>query len=121
MKVFKQWLNKLLDFLHFYRGPVLKSSYDVSDREIRLATLTNPDPDQFWVAFSLTVLTQDSAKLETLYSWNFWNSDSIVFTEIDSGQRVHFIPMLQWEETETEAFIIDYFKDYPKRVNLRGP
>lgn len=115
-------LDKLFKRLPIYRGPVLGSSYNVSDHSTLLATLTKPRiPDQFWIEFLLTPKTQVPTKLETLYSWDFWNGDCINITETETGRRVQFFPALQLDETEDEVIEVDYLKDHPTHVTLRGP
>lgn len=122
-------LKKIQEFLYarfgiFYSGPVLQDLYYVFDDAAPLATsplatLTRADTDFFWSSFLLTPLTDDPNKLELLYSSDFWWGASIAIREQDSNRRVKFMPALLLSDDEEE--VIDYFKERPQYVNLRGP
>ncbi len=112
-------MKKLIAWFKELRAPRLRSRYTVSDYDGVVATLTNPNDDGFWVEFDLNVTTNDAAKIDRIFSQAFWWSNAIRCAETDTGRVVSFIPALIMNDDESEY--IDYLKDRPKQIRLRGP
>ncbi len=112
-------MKKLIAWFKELRAPRLRSRYTVSDYDGVVATLTNPNDDGFWVEFDLNVTANDAAKINRIFSQAFWWSNAIRCAETDTGRVVSFIPALIMNDDESEY--IDYLKDRPKQIRLRGP
>lgn len=110
------------DFFNTIFNKNKSGKYLVKNNDKTLAILSFYSyADMFWNYFTLAPLTDDQVELDKLYSDSFWLGSEIKFIEFNTKKPVVFHLAAKFDSDEEDANFVEYLKQKPQHVLLRGP